>query len=449
MASNSPEQTAIRVLLDDIATGRSERNQIAKLNAAIRADPSLLSEIINFAQVEACCRNFTDHQSSLDLLVSAAKQQGDQSRTDRSTHRWATLGSISSIALVLLIGVMLSFYRPLPPVSCKLIGLTADARWGGQEYNPGDLVLERMTLTLEQGIASFELVDGAIVSIHGPTTIETTNGQETKLIDGTLHAFVSHDAVGYTVNTIDAEVVDLGTEFIVERREELGTRVVVKQGKVEARAINASGPGSVYELSAGWAREFHADTGLVKDLAELQQWEKQFESFENARGGITRLDGIVRTTPSFPADLRPTQMPTNNYIMLVREAVGIELQEDLVIQQEDGPVSIRKGTLLDSYLLHFAPSVETTRPPIGTVQFTQPVVALVRSTDDLRKTDAIVSDSNRNFPLEQERGLEAGADRIEISDDRKTVSVHFGREANEDYARQVDQARIWVLHSTN
>ncbi|QDT66338.1 FecR domain-containing protein [Calycomorphotria hydatis] len=428
--------------LDRQMDGIANRVESIQFLKELVAQDNAVFETVSHVEVGTQIRESANQRDLLSYFVVNTRSVSRQ-----NCVRYMLLGAICSVATVLLFGLALTLIETKPPEAGKLIGLTADAKWSGREYVPGDLVLERMTVTLEAGIATFELADGAVVSLQGPATIEATSGQSTNLINGLLHAVVPPEAIGYTVRTVDAKVVDLGTEFLVERGNKFGTRVAVKRGKVEARLIEGNGRDSAFELTAGRAMEFQTGIGLSKELANSNDWNNQFAGFDNAGGGIARLEGIVRTTPSLPADLRPGKMPTNNYVMLVRECAGIELTEDLTIQQNSGSTTIPAGSTVDSYLLHFDPEslVHSTAPPIGTITFGQPIFAVIGHAEDLLRTDDLCSEENSRYASDSFRGLEFPDDHIEISADRKSVSFHLLRSSQ----NEMDQCRILIRSHTS
>ncbi|QDT63438.1 FecR domain-containing protein [Calycomorphotria hydatis] len=439
-ASPGIKQEIVR-LADRLCDEGCEQSEIDRLEELVRGDVRYMQFYLDYLAVHAKLIGKTWEDLPEE---SIARITESVSKPKRSAKHWAgIIGGVSSVALMLVVGLTLFLIQPPPATAGKLVGLTADAKWAGREYVPGDVVLERMTVSLEAGIASFELNDGAIVSIQGPATIEATSGQETQLINGLLHAFVPEKAIGYSVRTVDVKVVDLGTEFTVERHLQNGTRVVVKQGKVEAKTINESGTERVHELIAGRAMEFQVGSDNIQELASSISWDDSFKNFENVRGGIAKLEGIVRTTPSLPADLRPGQMPTNNYIMLVRECAGIELLEDLTVQQTNGAVTIEAGTVVDSYLLHFDPNIEySTSSPLGTVTFNTSVLAIPASTESLNQTDWLCATLSPQFYHGLERGLESNLDTVEVSPDRKSLTFHLTR----NHPNAMDQCRILVNH---
>ncbi|QDT65749.1 FecR domain-containing protein [Calycomorphotria hydatis] len=442
MSKQSGIRGELLTLADAMLNGVADQSMARRLSELLREDLMYRQWYIEYVDLRAAVLEHSERRTEAvcvkELLMEAS---GRIQNTGRNRHRVAYLFAASAaLMLMLVIGATFAMLDFAPAKAGKLVGLTADAKWAGREYVPGDLVLERMTVTLEAGIATFELNDGALVSIQGPATIEATSGEETQLISGLLHAIVPKQAIGYTVHTVDAEVIDLGTEFTVERNNEFGTRVAVMQGKVDARLIEGAGLDSSFELTAGRAMKFQTGTGLAKELADTFDWSKQFDEFKNVSGGIAKLEGVVRTTPSLPADLRPGQMPTNNYIMLAKECEGIELTEDLVLQQDGTPLTLKAGTIVDSYLLHFDPQNGSTASPIGNVTFNRPILAVIASADDLQLTDRLCSATSPLFTSEKFRGLEFDSDEIHISPDQKSLSFHF----TWTYPQSMDQCRVFL-----
>ncbi|QDT63443.1 FecR domain-containing protein [Calycomorphotria hydatis] len=438
--SNIDSAGDLHALLNQVMNGTAQQRQLEELFEQLANDSSVVLDSVNHFEVGTALRESVNLNDSLTTIVSADRRLGRRNSTTER-FRIGLIGAISalaSVALAMIVGISLMLYDPAPPVAGKLVGLTADAKWAGKAYVPGDLILERMTATLDTGIASFELNGGAIVSIQGPSTIEATSGGETKLFHGLLHAVVPNRAIGYTVRTPDAEVVDHGTEFAVERGDEFGTRVVVKQGRVIGRML--TGSKLFYDLVAGQAMEFPPDAASPRELPNSLDMMPQFTMFEKARDGISRTRGIVRTASTPPSDLQTGQSRTDNFIMLIRERRNFQLETDLVIRQWDGPVTIPQGTKVDSYLLHFDPGPGSFASPVGAIDFHQPVLAVAVTTGDLQATDFLYDQSIARFPSENTRGLEKKDDLLEVSTDRKTLNFRI----TQGLPNALDQCRILV-----
>jgi hypothetical protein len=94
-------------------------------------------------------------------------------------------------------------------------------------------------LHLAIGTAEIALNSGVNVVIEGPTVVDLTSDKAIYLGRGKIGATVLPQAIGFTVNTPTATVVDLGTEFEVKVAESGPTEVQVRRGTVEVAQIQA------------------------------------------------------------------------------------------------------------------------------------------------------------------------------------------------------------------
>jgi len=107
------------------------------------------------------------------------------------------------------------------------------AAWGdGPSYRSGE-VLPAGELSLESGLVQIEFFSGATVVLEGPGALDIRSASEAYCAAGRLRASVPPAARGFTIETPDGRLVDLGTEFGLavgggEERE-----VHVFDGKVE------------------------------------------------------------------------------------------------------------------------------------------------------------------------------------------------------------------------
>jgi len=88
-------------------------------------------------------------------------------------------------------------------------------------------------LALVEGIATLKFQSGAMVTMEAPTTLEILTAMHCRLIEGTLTAEVPEPAHGFTIDTPDIKVVDLGTKFGVTASSTGNSQVRVFEGEVE------------------------------------------------------------------------------------------------------------------------------------------------------------------------------------------------------------------------
>lgn len=139
--------------------------------------------------------------------------------------------------------------RPRRTVVARLTA-DADCRWKEGRAPGPDLGTGRLGLLA--GKATITFSEGAVVKLEGPADFELLSTSRGHLHQGRLSATVPRRAVGFTIATPIAEIVDLGTKFRVAVDRDGSTQVNVDVGKVEYRDLNPDGTtGQRIQLSAG------------------------------------------------------------------------------------------------------------------------------------------------------------------------------------------------------
>ncbi|MEM9158212.1 MAG: LamG-like jellyroll fold domain-containing protein [Verrucomicrobiota bacterium] len=95
--------------------------------------------------------------------------------------------------------------------------------------------LGAMPVELERGYAQLRFDHGTLLLVEGPAKFSILDDKYVKFEYGRAVANVPEAGHGFVIESPDAEIVDLGTKFGVDVREEGETEVHVMQGKVKAR----------------------------------------------------------------------------------------------------------------------------------------------------------------------------------------------------------------------
>lgn len=125
-------------------------------------------------------------------------------------------------------GLRLSQPESLAIVTRCLGAQTADSRGAfqtGQRLGPG-------RLSLEAGTVEVTIRNGARILLEGPATLELLTPLRAYLQAGRAVVHVPKAASGFVLETRDASVLDVGTEFGVKVGPDRGTEVQVYQGSV-------------------------------------------------------------------------------------------------------------------------------------------------------------------------------------------------------------------------
>jgi hypothetical protein len=191
-------------------------------------------------------------------------------------HVTATSLSIASLVTVLVLVVMAVFTPPgrrlidrftisTSATTGPIARLTKvrNCAWQDPATAPriGTELAAGQKLNLAKGLAEIKYNNGVQVILEGPAVFEISRPGQSYLTSGKMTATVPSHAIGYTVETPNARVIDMGTEFAVKVRPGKLSEVHVFQGRVEAQWLGKAGPmGETVNLSAGKAARFEFNT---------------------------------------------------------------------------------------------------------------------------------------------------------------------------------------------
>ncbi len=240
MSKQSTNMDELRQLLtfalDDELTGE----QLNRLNEILDADP---------AARDLYARHMTLH-AYLERLHVGADQAPSLQRNDSfvldSLHRlpdrinWRKHAArLLSLAVVLTLVACVGFYFYIRSASLGDVARllhAVDAEWGGDEAT-APIVNSRLRqgqlLELKSGLAEIRFDSGVSVVLEGPAELILDDENACSLRLGRLVGRVPDEAVGFTVDTPSATVVDLGTEFGVAVTDSGDAETWVFHGAVE------------------------------------------------------------------------------------------------------------------------------------------------------------------------------------------------------------------------
>ncbi len=132
-----------------------------------------------------------------------------------------------------------------------------NCKWAGSELPTAvNAKLGTGRLALVEGIATLKFKSGATVTMEAPTTLDILTAMHCRLIEGTLTADVPEPAHGFTIDTPDIKVVDLGTKFGVTAGSAGNSQVRVFEGEVEIGGLK---DGKMKRLTEG--KGLHVGSG--------------------------------------------------------------------------------------------------------------------------------------------------------------------------------------------
>jgi FecR protein len=113
------------------------------------------------------------------------------------------------------------------------IARTDFVKWGGEnKLDVGEGVAIGRSITIDSGLVELHLTRGADLILKGPAKLTFISPLHGTLESGTLTASVEETAQGLRIDTAQATIIDLGTEFGVSVTNDDETDVVVFKGEV-------------------------------------------------------------------------------------------------------------------------------------------------------------------------------------------------------------------------
>jgi hypothetical protein len=192
---------------------------------------------------------------------------------------------------------------PNHDVVAKLVALH-DCRWNEDvPLRVGD-ALTPETMHLLSGVAELELNAGTRLVVEGPADWSVDDRNRVLLRTGKLLAHVPKDAIGFTVETPIARIVDLGTEFSVEVGDSGTTDVQVLKGQVriltESRSHNQNSE-SVITLSAGSGRRIEINAAGEPVVREIDNWPQRFGARPHGMHDLIYVYGALASSECISA----------------------------------------------------------------------------------------------------------------------------------------------------
>ncbi len=168
------------------------------------------------------------------------------------------------------------------PPFARLVA-TMDAAWPERASLAAGQSLASMPVQLQSGLAEIRFSSGASIVLQGPARCELESPSSVRLLHGRLSASVPERAIGFSVRTPLANVVDLGTEFAIHSTPAGNTDVHVFRGQVALGGSRLSGDSGHELLGAGNAKRFKGDGGEAEEFRADELAFVSYQEFEARR----------------------------------------------------------------------------------------------------------------------------------------------------------------------
>jgi len=283
------------------------------------------------------------------------------SKSPRWLLRW--LPTALAAGFLAAAGLVWNTKRLEPSTSFATLAPADDAKWIGLTPT-SRLAAEPMHLA--SGTAQLLLAGGAQVTAEGPADWQLLSGERLLAQRGKFTAVVPRRAIGFTVQTPTAVIVDLGTEFEVEVDPDGASCVRVERGAVEVAIIPHTGtPSKRWRLGPGEQRridrygksdaapdlstpqpKFHGALAVDRQVREFDDESAFRDALRDARTAPVKKqpDVLVAAAPKAPQplpDAKPAQ-PLRGLDLAAKEA-ELRKKETATIPDDPPPPAKPKG----------------------------------------------------------------------------------------------------------
>ena len=326
----------LRELLIDLVDGELAGEDRARLAGMLRDDAEARRYYLEFIQLHArleLSRQAAPLTPPREFLLPAVVQEIEDAADPaadktlapqrplapvRQSLAWPTPGMVSvmlavciiSLGLLILARISLPQPRDNPrlagaaPPAAPIAHLTqaVDCVWKNEPPQLGEGIRPGTVLHLESGLARLRFAGGATVVLQGDSIFEVASASLGRLETGRLTARAPSDAIGFSILTPVASVVDLGTEFAVGHTAQSGTETHVIEGVVALRPRERAGKtaseavlltrGQSVRLRAAAADATAQFEWIPHDTSAFtRQVPTVFRVVANSQAGLLRSDG--------------------------------------------------------------------------------------------------------------------------------------------------------------
>ncbi len=412
-----------------------------------------------------------DRQAEARRMAALAGQQNDHPGWPK-TAAW--LGLAAAVLLIAWIGwghggtpptqtpgpvVQQDDPTPRPSVTSAPARLLASrqAQWLGDHHPELTGSMSPGVYKLSNGHAQIAMADGTRLIVRGPAEFRIDSASRVTLVRGALSAEVPEvSGEGFSLETPAGLLSGRGAAFGIDAGDGRSVDLLVMAGQLQASLMNGR---SVNTLSAGEAGRILSGQSRLEPIPIPR--ERFAQSWEQAVRAV-EVEGDLTYLYETPRSLRQGAIESDGRFYLLPESRGIELEQALVCDvaepglhdrffpQGGNLPTLSAGQVVDSYLLHY----DRVGVPMelagvrGVIHFDRPVVGII--TDDRRLTasDRLFrhsrvlypdpSDLTRGLEGREHGGLNELQDAIELSPDRKTLTIRL------ETSTGLDQLRILV-----
>jgi hypothetical protein len=292
-------------LIDAYLTG-SDEHAIQELQEILSKDEPARRYFVRY------CRMHTDLQEvvragraskSVFKTLEKLNQNESSQAVSRSKH-FRLIASFAAAAAVIILFAA-AFYKwhggEIAPVAW--IVNAQDCQWN-VTATPDEHMQPGKKLVLERGFAELTFASGATILLEAPASIELVSNMAAKLQSGKLTAHVPQSAHGFRIESPNARIIDIGTEFGISVSANGVTEVYVFKGEVQATSKGENSTGAITLKEKQGARIDTAGV-VLKNIGSEAGFVRQIAPSRAEAPRTLKLD-FVRALPGTLRDANGT-----------------------------------------------------------------------------------------------------------------------------------------------
>lgn len=243
--------------------GRLPEADLARLQRDLLRDAALRAAYVDRVWLDAALQ--ADREPLRTLLDEPAPAAA-------AGARWPLFVGFGALAAAACLAVVVGVRQVRTDARLRPVATLVqahNAKWSGSTLPTVEQApLGRGMLALAEGIVTLKFASGATVTLEAPSKLELVSAMNCRLLEGSLTADVPPAATGFTVDTADLRVVDVGTRFGVTAGSAGNSHVFVFEGEV---ILNQPDGAEIRRLNEGKA--FHVASGATAAMLEPARFQ--------------------------------------------------------------------------------------------------------------------------------------------------------------------------------
>jgi len=302
-------ESRIQSMLD----GSISRVEFQQLEQELTHNPQARELYYKYASLHQSLEFRLSRSGIQPAIIGLADARATQ---QRSRMRKYVLLSTAAL-LIISLGIMQLFFTDVVEGSSTVaLAASPGAQYtvtsdDGKSTDRSTTLKPNTNISLNQGSIELNFESGVRALITGPADLKLLDGGKLNLNSGTAWFNVPKEAIGFTVNTQELRVVDLGTEFGVISSEDTADEVHVFTGKVRIEGLNNANNKMI--LSEGEAIQRQSSGELVRIAPEAKHFETSLpDTLPHIHWSFENQDTMLTSNSIPSAENLDTQLHSNS-----------------------------------------------------------------------------------------------------------------------------------------